>query len=104
MALNRLFYGDNLEVMGKHIYTESVDLVYLDPPFNSNRNYNVLFGRHATTAADDAAQIQAFSDTWVWTPETDQQYANLMAGSIPPPLADAVSAIRTLITENDAMA
>jgi site-specific DNA-methyltransferase (adenine-specific) len=56
MADNRLFYGDNLEVLRQHVGTESVDLVYLDPPFNSNRNYNVLFGTHVTTGALDAAQ------------------------------------------------
>src|SRR4051794_21362587 len=71
VANNRLFYGDNLEVMRRHIADESVDLVYLDPPFNSNRSYNVLFGRHVVTGASDSAQIQAFGDTWVWTPVTD---------------------------------
>jgi adenine specific DNA methylase Mod len=46
MAKNRLFYGDNLDVLREHIASESVDLVYLDPPFNSNRNYNEIFARH----------------------------------------------------------
>ena len=59
-AMNHLYYGDNLEVLRASIPDESVDLVYLDPPFNSNRNYNVLFGRHTVEAASDAAQIQAF--------------------------------------------
>jgi DNA modification methylase len=104
MADNRLFFGDNLEVLRQHIGTESVDLVYLDPPFNSNRNYNVLFGKHVTTGGSDAAQIQAFGDTWVWTPVTDRQYAGLMSGEVPSKVADALAAIRTLIGENDAMA
>jgi adenine specific DNA methylase Mod len=62
-APNKLYYGDNLDVLRKHIADESVDLVYLDPPFNSSRNYNVLFGKHIVDEASDAAQMQAFSDT-----------------------------------------
>lgn len=105
MADNKLYYGDNLDVLRKHIADESVDLVYLDPPFNSARNYNVLFGKHDThTETSDAAQIEAFGDTWVWTPTTDRQYADLMAGEVPPRVADALGAFRTLLTENDAMA
>lgn len=105
MAQGRLFYGDNLEVLREHIAPESVDLVYLDPPFNSNRNYNVLFGQRTTTQpTDDSAQIQAFGDTWVWTPTTDSQYEGLMSGEVPAKVADALSAMRTLIGENNAMA
>ena len=52
---NKLFYGDNLDVLGRHVADESVDLVYLDPPFNSNANYNVLFAERDGT---QAAQIQ----------------------------------------------
>ena len=101
-AGNTLYYGDNLEVLQQHIPTGSVDLVYLDPPFNSNRNYNVIFGRHP--ASSDAAQIQAFGDTWVWTATTEQQFDDLVSGQLPVKVADALSAMRTLISENDAMA
>lgn len=104
MAENKLFYGDNLEVLRQHIASESVDLVYLDPPFNSNRNYNVIFGRNQSHAADDSAQIQAFGDTWVWTPETEEQYLDLIQGGVPSRVADALTAFRTLLGENDAMA
>lgn len=104
MARDRLYYGDNLDVLRQHVATDSVDLVYLDPPFNSNRNYNVLFGKHVKSEASDAAQIQAFGDTWVWTPVTDEQYAGLMSGGAPARVADALSAMHTLIGENDAMA
>lgn len=104
MTGNRLYFGDNLEVMRQHIATESVDLVYLDPPFNSNRNYNVLFDRRGKHEASDAAQIQAFGDTWVWTPVTDQQYAELMGGTVSARVAEAIAAMRMLIGENDAMA
>ncbi|MFU0804969.1 MAG: hypothetical protein ACFWTS_05685 [Pseudoclavibacter caeni] len=77
-AKNRLYYGDNLDVLRK-LPSESVDLVYLDPPFNSAQDYNVIFarGEHADAAE---AQIQAFEDTWVWTHETDEQYAEYING------------------------
>ena len=61
---NTLFYGDNLGVLRKHVADASVDLVYLDPPFNSNRDYNVLFKEQS--GADSPAQIKAFGDTWRW--------------------------------------
>jgi DNA modification methylase len=61
---NQLYYGDNLDVLRLHIPDESVDLVYLDPPFNSNANYNVLFAEEDGSRA--AAQIEAFGDTWRW--------------------------------------
>lgn len=61
---NVLFYGDNLDVLRRYGATETVDLVYLDPPFNSNASYNVLFGHADGTQA--AAQIKAFDDTWRW--------------------------------------
>jgi len=103
--MNRLFYGDNLEILRGHVADESVDLVYLDPPFNSNRSYNVIFSRHAGDAGDDAAQIEAFDDTWHWTPLTDQQYQRYaLAGELPPQVADALTAFRTLLGENDALA
>ena len=61
---NALYYGDNLDVLRRHGLDESVDLVYLDPPFNSNATYNVLFAERDGTRA--AAQIKAFEDTWRW--------------------------------------
>lgn len=102
--LNRLYYGDNLEVLREHIASESVDLVYLDPPFNSNRNYNVIFARHDVKDVEDAAQIEAFGDTWRWTPVTAEQYREAVTGGLPSGVADALSAFRTLLGENDAMA
>jgi DNA modification methylase len=103
--LNKLYYGDNLDVLRNNIANESVDLVYLDPPFNSARNYNLIFAKHAVTVDHDAAQIQAFGDTWVWTPETDEQYAEYVSGGgLPNQVADALTAFRTLLGENDAMA
>jgi 16S rRNA G966 N2-methylase RsmD len=105
MVENKLYYGDNLEVLRQHIVSESVDLVYLDPPFNSNRSYNVIFARHDVKSADDdTAQIKAFDDTWKWTTVTDQQYTAYVGGQLPNEVADALTAFRALLGENDAMA
>lgn len=101
---NKLYYGDNLEVLRQNVKDKSVDLVYLDPPFNSNRNYNVIFGRHLRQENGDAAQIEAFGDTWTWTQATDEQYQDLISGGLPNEVANALMAMRTLLTENDAMA
>lgn len=59
---NTLFYGDNLDILREYVMTESVDLVYLDPPSNSNRSYNVLF--RDESGKDSESQITAFEDTW----------------------------------------
>jgi site-specific DNA-methyltransferase (adenine-specific) len=61
---NKLFYGDNLDVLRHEIASGSVDLTYLDPPFNSNAGYNVLFKSASGAGAD--ASIEAFDDTWTW--------------------------------------
>ena len=61
---NTLYYGDNLPVLRQHVKDESVDLIYPDPPFNSDQNYNVLFQEQ--DGSRPAAQIQAFGDTWHW--------------------------------------
>src|SRR5215217_2165737 len=97
LGRNLLFYGDNLDVLRNRIPSASVDLVYLDPPFNSNRSYNVLFAQHDVREADDAAQIEAFGDTWHWTPKTDAEYQTALAGGLPAKVADALSAMRTLL-------
>ena len=69
---NTLYYGDNLQVMREHIADQSVDLVYLDPPFNSNASYNVLF--REKSGEDSPAQIRAFNDTWHWTQEAERTF------------------------------
>src|ERR1022692_1917476 len=63
--MNSLYYGDNLPILRNHIADESVDLVYLDPPFNSNQDYNVLFKEQSSEPAQ--AQMRAFTDTWDWS-------------------------------------
>ena len=62
---NKLYFGDNLDILRVHVASESVDLIYLDPPFNSNATYNVLFKEKS--GEKSAAQITAFEDTWQWT-------------------------------------
>ena len=107
MPINKLYYGDNLEVLQEHIVSGSVDLVYLDPPFNSGRSYNVIFAKHAGGGHgnDAAAQIEAFDDTWHWTPDIDQDYHDYaFCGGLPPRAAEALTAFHTLLGENDAMA
>jgi adenine specific DNA methylase Mod len=86
LGRNLLFYGDNLDVLRNRIPSASVDLVYLDPPFNSNRSYNVLF-RHRS-GAEAQAQIEAFDDTWTWSDqEAGRLYDELLQGGAPPKTA-----------------
>lgn len=100
---NQLYFGDNLDILQRYVPSDSVDLVYLDPPFNSNRNYSVIFNRSGEVPLDASAQIEAFEDTWHWTPLTDEQFAEYQA-TLPPKVADALTAFHTLLGENDAMA
>ena len=72
MNPNTLYYGDNLDILRRYVKDETVDLVYLDPPFNSNATYNVLFAEQNGTRA--AAQIKAFEDTWTWDQEAAREY------------------------------
>lgn len=100
MAENKLYYGDNLDVLRRHIKDESVDLVYLDPPFNSAQNYNVLFADQDGSRA--AAQIQAFEDTWRWDQAAAAAYEEVVerGGRV----ADALRAFRTFLGDNDMLA
>lgn len=98
---NALYYGDNLDVLRESIASESVDLVYLDPPFNSNASYNVLF--KAMSGGGSAAQIEAFEDTWHWNEATERAFDAVMTG----PHSDAsimLKAMRAALGENDMMA
>jgi DNA modification methylase len=60
---NELYYGDNLDVLRRKVGSESVDLCYIDPPFNSKRNYFQIYNNQG---GEDRAQAQAFVDTWNW--------------------------------------
>lgn len=100
MNKNSLYYGDNLDVLRRHIADESVDLVYLDPPFNSNATYNVLFEAKDGTRA--AAQIKAFEDTWTWDEAAAAAYHDTVeAGG---KVAEALIAFRTLVGDSNMLA
>ena len=101
---NTLFYGDNLQVLRDHVPAESVDLVYLDPPFNSNASYNVLFRER--TGEESPAQIKAFTDTWEWTQETEYTYELdiIQNPAVPSAVKDMISAFRQFIGRNAMMA
>ncbi len=100
--MNILYYGDNLDVLRQHVSDESVDLIYLDPPFNSKRTYNVLF---KTKTGDEAqAQIEAFDDSWTWSQQSEATYAELVQGGAPLKVADALEAMRRLLGDNDMLA
>ena len=100
---NRLFYGDNLEILRSREYFPDacVDLIYLDPPFNSNRTYNVLF--KAESGADSEAQITAFEDTWHWGETAEETYRDLIIHA-PEKVSTAIEALLNLIDRNQMMA
>jgi site-specific DNA-methyltransferase (adenine-specific) len=98
---NTLFYGDNLKILRDYIPDESIDLIYLDPPFNSNRNYNVLFKDESGT--DSEAQITAFEDTWHWNHIAEQTYHELVTQA-PDHISRMIAALRKFIGANQMMA
>ena len=98
---NQLYFGDNLDILRNHIADSSVDLIYLDPPFNSNANYNVLF--QEKSGQDSAAQITAFEDTWQWSTDSDIAYRDVTT-SAPRKLSDLLQAMRQFLGTNDMMA
>ena len=98
---NRLYFGDNLDILREHVQDESVDLIYLDPPFNSNATYNVLF--REAGGEGSAAQIHAFDDTWHWDIESERAYRAVVTDG-PRKLADLLQALRSFLGQNDMMA
>jgi site-specific DNA-methyltransferase (adenine-specific) len=98
---NTLFYGDNLDILREYIADESVDLIYLDPPFNSNRSYNVLFKNEAGTESE--SQIIAFEDTWHWNQKAEETY-RFLATQSPPHISKMIAAMREFIGTNQMMA
>lgn len=97
---NTLYYGDNLNILRQYIADESVDLIYLDPPFNSNATYNVLFAEQ--NGSRSAAQIKAFGDTWRWDQAAAHVYQEVVeAGG---KVSQAMQAFRTFLGDNDLLA
>ena len=98
---NALYFGDNLDILRQHVADESVDLIYLDPPFNSNATYNVLFRERS--GEESAAQITAFDDTWRWSVESELAYQDVVTqhgGKI----GELLAAMRAFLGQNDMMA
>ena len=101
MNTNQLYYGDNLDILRNHIPDESIDLIYIDPPFNSNQAYNVIFSE--TDGSSSQAQIQAFEDTWHWVEGTEQAYHELIV-TAPHLLVETIKSFRGFLTETNLMA
>lgn len=96
-----IYYGDNLDVLRRYVKDESVDLVYLDPPFNSKADYNVLFAEH--DGAQAASQIKAFHDTWHWDQAAAAAFEEFVV-TAPHAASQALQAFRTLLGCNDMLA
>jgi len=98
--LNTLYYGDNLDVMRRYLADETVDLIYLDPPFKSNQDYNVLFSEQ--DGSRSKAQIKAFTDTWRWDVGSAQVCKEVIEGG--GEVSKAMQAFRTFLGDSDMMA
>jgi site-specific DNA-methyltransferase (adenine-specific) len=98
---NKLYFGDNLDILREHVADESVDLIYLDPLFNSQATYNVLFGEKDGSRSQ--AQITAFEDTWEWGKEAETTYNDVLLER-PGRLADFLQALRGVLRNSNMMA
>jgi DNA modification methylase len=99
--MNKLYFGDNLIILREHIADESVDLIYLDPPFNSKRDYNLLFKTPKGHSAD--AQITAFEDSWHWGEQAESEFREILKQPNTD-VAEMIRALRSFLGENDMMA
>ncbi|MBV9688538.1 MAG: site-specific DNA-methyltransferase, partial [Ktedonobacteraceae bacterium] len=100
MTNNFLYYGDNLDTLRRYIKDETIDLIYLDPPFNSQQNYNVLFAEKSGVRS--TAQIKAFGDTWKWDQGAAQTYQQVVeAGGT---LSETLQGFRRLLGTNNMLA
>src|ERR1035437_4770027 len=100
-SVNKLYFGDNLDILREHIADESVDLIYLDPPFNSKRDYSVLFKTPKGHESD--AQITAFEDSWHWGEQAEREFNELLHAPNTD-VAEMMLALRKFLKENDMMA
>ena len=103
-AANMLFYGDNLEVLRNRVKDETVDLCYMDPPFNSKRNYNQIYNN---VGSDDRAQAQAFIDTWKWDDHARAAHRQILAneqGRFPSQLVNLMRGLHPVLGEGSLFA
>ena len=98
---NTLYYGDNLSILREHIADETVDLIYLDPPFNSQATYNVLF--RTPKGHKSSAQIEAFEDTWHWGPQAEREFTELVHQPNTE-VSEIIQAFRRFLEQSDMMA
>jgi site-specific DNA-methyltransferase (adenine-specific) len=101
LKTNVLYYGDNLEILRKYIPENSIDLIYLDPPFNSKKDYNILFKENG--GVESEAQIKAFTDTWEWGPSAQNTYHDIVTNG-PLKVGQLIGALHDAIGQNDVMA
>jgi DNA modification methylase len=99
--MNKLYFGDNLIVLREQIADESIDLVYLDPPFNSNKNYNILFDGPKGLMSE--AQITAFEDTWHWSDEAEREYTEILHQQNTD-VSEMIQSFRKFLKNSDMMA
>lgn len=100
----KLFYGDNLPVLRKYVKDNTIDLCYVDPPFNSQRNYNQIYNR---IGEEDRAQAQAFTDTWVWDEHAISGYAEILGndqGRFQSQLIELIKGLRAVLGEGNLLA
>ena len=101
IGVNHLYYGDNLQVMRESLKDESVDLIYLDPPFNSKRDYNLLF--KSPKGQQSEAQITAFEDSWHWGQQAETEFHDILHQPNTD-VAEMMKALRGFLGQNDMMA
>jgi site-specific DNA-methyltransferase (adenine-specific) len=96
-----LYFGDNLDVLREHVADASVDLIYLDPPFNSKATYAILF--RSPDGSKSSSQIKAFEDTWSWNDSSEQAFDDVM-GAGRTDVANLLRSMRQFLGDNDMMA
>jgi len=102
--MKTLYYGDNLEVLRKYIRDETVDLCYIDPPFNSKRNYNQIYNN---IGGEDRAQAQAFTDTWLWDTQANEGFAEILGndqGRFSAQTVDLLKGLRLVLKQGSLLA
>src|SRR5579862_8759475 len=102
--MGKLYYGDNLDILRKKIQPESIDLCYIDPPFNSKRNYNQIYNR---VGGEDRAQALAFTDTWVWDAHAISGYDEILAndtGRFQPKLIELLKGLQPVLGNGSLLA